>query len=156
MNANHRKLLPSFTLTDLCPSLAGGPFKNLDVCREALRGALARLASGSPTDYPSLAQTMRQVVEISGTDAERLALLRDAAGLLSATPPGEYPNAEAAWLATYTWNRGAAHARFMRPAEAEAFMRLALEMAERAPSLSGEGEAMGRELTRVQGLLAAV
>ena len=99
--------------------------------------------------FPSLApQALRTLLELSPSDADRLQLLGEAAGLLSAAPPGAYPAQvggeavwlsgepcrraaltsalrlppacpqELRWLVTTAWNRGATHARFGRGTEA--------------------------------------
>ena len=78
------------------------------------------------------------MVELATLDAERLGMLRDAAGLVAAAPPGAFPPLEARWLVTAAWNRGATHAKFARGEEARECMDLALKMAEHVEGMAAE------------------
>ncbi len=109
-------------------------------------GSCCHILGGCTLFWIACAQTLRQLVDLS-SDAEKLALLRDVAGLAAAAPSGGIPPSEATWLAITAWNRGCHHARFCRPAEARAFMEVALALLPACPDLQQQhGEVRGRQL----------
>ncbi|EFN50881.1 hypothetical protein CHLNCDRAFT_141680 [Chlorella variabilis] len=125
------------------------PPSSPEVCRAAEAARLHRLTQDTPLDYAAAAAALRRLVELSPGDDERLELLGEAAGLLSAAPPGAYPPQELRWLVTTAWNRGAVHARFGRPAEAGQYQRWAASALRHSAELAGEYQARGCGLAGV-------
>ncbi|PRW59549.1 MFS general substrate transporter [Chlorella sorokiniana] len=120
-----------------------------EVCRAAEAARLQRLTQQAPMDYAAVAATLRVLLELSPSDADRLQLLGEAAGLLGAAPPGAYPAQELRWLVTTSWNRGAVHARFGRAAEAGSYQRWAAAALQHDASLVAQyQELMAAELAR--------
>ncbi|KAI7839840.1 hypothetical protein COHA_006425 [Chlorella ohadii] len=129
-------------------STAGRP-GGMEVCRAAEAARLQRLTQQAPMDYGAVAATLRVLLELSPSDADRLQLLGEAAGLLGAAPLGAYPAQELRWLVTTSWNRGAVHARFGRAAEAGAYQRWAAAALQHDPGLAAQyQELMASELAR--------
>lgn len=82
-------------------------------------------------------QTLRTLLEMSPTDENKIKLYQQAKELLVGLPGSAYPDRELQWLVSTCWNRGAHQAKFLRCEAAEQYMRLALELLEHCPSLSG-------------------
>ena len=89
-------------------------------------------------------QTLRTLVELSPTDAEKLKLYEEAKELLAGLPSSAYPDRELQWLVTTCWNRGAHQAKFQRFEAAERYMRLALGLVEHCSSLSARKQVQSR------------
>eukprot|EP00887_Chlorella_sp_A99_P006618 scaffold3.g6618.t1 len=119
------------------------------VARAAQLAAYERVASATPIDYGLLAAILRSLVEAAPSNAERLAHLEDAAGMLDAAPAGSYPPAELRWLLSFAWNRGATHARFLRHEEALRYQRWACNALRHDPEFAEQHqEAMQHQLQR--------
>ena len=79
-------------------------------------------------------QTLRQLVALC-SDADMLALLREAAGLVIEAPSETNTRRDAAWLAITAWNRGVHHTTMRRFADARAFMGVALALLPACPHI---------------------
>ena len=80
-------------------------------------------------------QTLRSLLEMSLSDADKLKLFQEAKQLLAGIGDA-YPDREMQWLVTTCWNRGAHQAKFRRLETAEQYMCLALALLESCWSLS--------------------
>ena len=83
-------------------------------------------------------QVLRQILCLSNSDEEKLALYKEAATLLSSFPLGSFPPKEVSWLVATCFNCGCQHAKFCRNESAVEFMEAAINLLDFCPELQAK------------------
>ena len=102
-------------------------------------------------------QVYRELIGLAGNDEVKLELYKTACGLLCDLHQQDaVPALEISWLTATCWNRGCTLAKFRKNAEAEKFMRLALDLQTHCPGLQSRRADMEKELQQVPHTIACL
>ncbi|GJP70589.1 hypothetical protein CLOP_g1512 [Closterium sp. NIES-67] len=124
------------------------------VASAAFSAGLHMMMTSKSPDYRVVAAMYRKLISLADIQTKDgvqvYDLYMEAHQLLIGLPAESYPRDELHWLISTAWNRAPILARFRRFEEAEKWMKLAMKLAERAPSMESSRLMMSDAVAEVE------
>eukprot|EP00898_Chlorokybus_atmophyticus_P006299 jgi/Chlat1/6670/Chrsp49S06131 len=146
---NACKSVPGFgadSFIKMAVSACRQPHVNTHIAVAAFRISLSMLSNEPAPDYRLICTIYRRLISLSDACArdstDTLQLYREVCELLNALKQQDCPKDEGQWLVSTCWNRAALHAKVGRLSEAEAWMKLALQLLKNFPAMEVHKPAM--------------